>query len=93
MVKELRSRYLHDDTPTNVGHVVAAEFNYHYLMNTSIKVIVHPALNTLQSHVLAASMAKEQVKGYGMPVTFTCDSKCDLKLLGGLSDVRILSNS
>nr|CAA63485.1 phosphoinositide 3-kinase [Drosophila melanogaster] len=73
MVKEVRARYPHDDAPTNVGHVVAAEFNYHYMMDTSIKVIVHPALNTLQSNVLAASMGKEQVKGYGMPVTFTCD--------------------
>ncbi|KAH8322857.1 hypothetical protein KR059_009178 [Drosophila kikkawai] len=73
MVKELRARYPHDDAPSNVGHVVAAEFNYHYIMDTSIKVIVHPALNTLQPHILAASMAKEQVKGYGTPVTFTCD--------------------
>lgn len=81
MVKQLRARYPHDDKPTNVGHVVAAEFNYHYMMDTSIKVIVHPALNTLQSHVLAASMAKEQVKGYGTPVTFTCDSKYDLSPL------------
>ncbi|KAH8315286.1 hypothetical protein KR074_003629 [Drosophila pseudoananassae] len=73
MVKQLRARYPHDDAPTNVGHVVAAEFDYHYMMNTSIKVIVHPALNTLQPHALSSSMAKEQVKGYGMPVTFTCD--------------------
>ncbi|EDV39394.1 uncharacterized protein Dana_GF24513, isoform E [Drosophila ananassae] len=73
MVKQLRARYPHDDAPTNVGHVVATEFDYHYMMNTSIKVIVHPALNTLQPHALSASMAKEQVKGYGMPVTFTCD--------------------
>ncbi|XP_002025662.2 phosphatidylinositol 4-phosphate 3-kinase C2 domain-containing subunit alpha isoform X1 [Drosophila persimilis] len=75
MVKQLRSRYPHDDAPTNVGHVVAAEFNYHYMMDTSIKVIVHPALNTLQQHALStsAAAAEGQVKGYGTPVTFTCD--------------------
>lgn len=81
MVKQLRARYPHDDAPTNVGHVVATEFDYHYMMNTSIKVIVHPALNTLQPHALSASMAKEQVKGYGMPVTFTCDSKYIFKYI------------
>jgi len=93
MVKEVRARYPHDDAPTNVGHVVAAEFNYHYMMDTSIKVIVHPALNTLQSTVLAASMGKEQVKGYGMPVTFTCDSKYNTKMFECLSNVCILSKS
>ncbi|ALC43846.1 Pi3K68D [Drosophila busckii] len=73
MVRQLRSSYQHEDSATNVGHVVAAEFNYHYLMDTSIKVIVHPAVNTLQQHALSSSLAGEQFKGYGTPVTFTCD--------------------
>ncbi|XP_017863725.1 PREDICTED: phosphatidylinositol 4-phosphate 3-kinase C2 domain-containing subunit alpha [Drosophila arizonae] len=73
MVRELRASYKHDDKKTNVGHIIAAEFNYHYMMDTSIKVIVHPAVNTLQPHALSSSLAGEQVKGYGTPVTFTCD--------------------
>jgi len=75
MVRELRSSYRHDDQATNVGHIIAAEFNYHYMMDTSIKIIVHPAVNTLQSHAISSSMLGEQFKGYGTPVTFTCDSK------------------
>lgn len=75
MVRQLRSSYVHDDQATNVGHIIAAEFNYHYMMDTSIKVIVHPAVNTLQSHAMSSSLAGEQFKGYGTPVTFTCDSK------------------
>lgn len=75
MVRDLRASYNYTDSKTNVGHVIAAEFNYHYMMDTSIKVIVHPAVNTLQSHAMMNSLAGEQVKGYGAPVTFTCDSK------------------
>ncbi|KAH8370988.1 hypothetical protein KR093_005859 [Drosophila rubida] len=75
MVRELRGSYPYENETTNVGHVIAAEFNYHYMMDTSIKVIVHPAVNTLQSHAMANSLAGEQFKGYGTPVTFTCDSK------------------
>jgi len=75
MVRELRGSYSYDDQATNVGHVIAAEFNYHYMMDTSIKIIVHPALNTLRSHVKSDSGQGEHFKGYGPPVTFTCDSK------------------
>lgn len=77
MVKELRSRYLHDDELTNVGHVIASEFNYHYPLETSIKILVHPALNALYPHAEAALAATRggQLKGYGGPVVFTCDSK------------------
>ncbi|EDV96661.1 phosphatidylinositol 4-phosphate 3-kinase C2 domain-containing subunit beta [Drosophila grimshawi] len=73
MVRQVRACYPNDDTETNVGHVIAAEFNYHYLMNTSIKIIVHPAINTLQPHAASNSQTGELVKGYGSPVTFTCD--------------------
>lgn len=76
MVRDLRGSYKHGDKKTNLGHIIAAEFNYHYMMDTSIKVIVHPATNTLQPHALSNSLAGEQIKGYGTPVTFTCDSKC-----------------
>lgn len=75
MVRELRASYHYTDEATNVGHVIAAEFNYHYMMDTSIKVIVHPAMHTLQQHAMISSLGGEQVKGYGAPVTFTCDSK------------------
>lgn len=45
MVKEIRSQYPYDDETTNVGHVIASEFNYNYPENSSIKVMVHPLLN------------------------------------------------
>ncbi|XP_030373429.1 phosphatidylinositol 4-phosphate 3-kinase C2 domain-containing subunit beta [Scaptodrosophila lebanonensis] len=73
MVREVRAHYLFDDLDTNTGHVIAAEFNYHYMLDTSIKIIVHPALNALQPHAARDSAAGEQFKGYGTPVTFTCD--------------------
>lgn len=75
MVKDLRQRYPYDDENTNVGHIIASEFNYHYPLETSIKILVHPSLNALFPDGEAASPNKGQFKGYGAPVQFTCDSK------------------
>lgn len=77
MVKELRMRYLHNDKHTNPGHIIASEFNYHYPLETSIKILVHPALKALLS-TADLTRTQGQVKGYGVPVVFTCDSECDL---------------
>lgn len=46
MVKRIRSQYPYNDEKMNIGHVVASEFNYNYPGNTSIKLMVHPLLNT-----------------------------------------------
>uniref|UniRef100_A0A1I8NM56 Uncharacterized protein n=1 Tax=Stomoxys calcitrans TaxID=35570 RepID=A0A1I8NM56_STOCA len=73
MVKELRQQYTYDDEQTNVGHIIASEFNYHYPFETSIKILVHPSLNALFPDAEAAAMNSGQYKGYGAPVIFTCD--------------------
>ncbi|XP_037934157.1 phosphatidylinositol 4-phosphate 3-kinase C2 domain-containing subunit beta [Teleopsis dalmanni] len=83
MVKELRSRYLYDDEVTNVGHIIASEFNYHYPLETSIKIVVHPNINILHPDADAASSSKGQVKGYGVPVVFTCDINTAVELVIG----------
>lgn len=94
MVKVLRAQYVHTDTATNVGHVVAAEFSNLYPEETSIKLLVHPSIACLKSVVTAAAAAarpnsgpssnvdgieKGQIDGYGPPVVFTCDSKFNSK--------------
>lgn len=75
MVKELRQRYPYDDEVNNIGHIIASEFNYHYPLETSIKILVHPSLTALFPDVVSASANKGQFKGYGSPIVFTCDSK------------------
>lgn len=41
-VKRVRSKFKYDDELTNVGHIVAAEYNNHYPDGTEIKLLVHP---------------------------------------------------
>lgn len=77
MVKELRMRYLYNDKHINPGHIIASEFNYHYPLETSIKILVHPAFKALLPSA-DLTRTQGQVKGYGVPVVFTCDSECDL---------------
>ncbi|CAD7005638.1 unnamed protein product [Ceratitis capitata] len=81
MVKELRMRYLYNDTQTNPGHVIASEFNYHYPLETSIKILVHPALKALLPSAEMAARTQGQVKGYGVPVVFTCDINTAVELV------------
>lgn len=44
MVKSIRAQYKYTDERTNVGHIVACEFDNHYPDGTEIKLIVHPLL-------------------------------------------------
>lgn len=81
MVKELRQRYPYDDEVNNIGHIIASEFNYHYPLETSIKILVHPMLTALFPNVTSSSANKGQFKGYGAPVVFTCDSKFSFYLV------------
>ncbi|XP_073842946.1 phosphatidylinositol-4-phosphate 3-kinase catalytic subunit Pi3K68D [Musca autumnalis] len=81
MVKELRQNYPHNDETTNVGHIIASEFNYHYHYETSIKILVHPALNALFPDAEAATLNGGQFKGYGAPVIFTCDINTPVELV------------
>uniref|UniRef100_W4VRG7 Putative phosphotidylinositol 3 kinase 68d n=1 Tax=Corethrella appendiculata TaxID=1370023 RepID=W4VRG7_9DIPT len=71
MVKQLRSEYKYDDSFTNIGHVVAAEFDYFYSVGTSIKLLVHPALDCFDTNLQKNN--KGQIEGYGPPIPFTCD--------------------
>lgn len=41
-VKRVRSKFKYNDEQTNVGHIVAAEYNNHYPDGTEIKLLVHP---------------------------------------------------
>ncbi|XP_053661051.1 phosphatidylinositol 4-phosphate 3-kinase C2 domain-containing subunit beta [Anopheles marshallii] len=69
MVKQLRTQYRNDDQTTNVGHIVAAEFESRYVEGTSIKLLVHPALDCFAG----GDQTKGQIDGYGPPIPFTCD--------------------
>lgn len=40
----MRSQFKYNDETTNVGHIVAAEYNNHYPEGTEIKLLVHPLL-------------------------------------------------
>ncbi|KNC29902.1 hypothetical protein FF38_01684 [Lucilia cuprina] len=81
MVKELRQRYPYDDEVNNVGHIIASEFNYHYPLETSIKILVHPALNALFPDGESTAASKRQFKGYGAPVQFTCDINTPVEMV------------
>lgn len=41
-MKRVRSQFKYNDEITNVGHVVAAEYNNYYPDGTEIKLLVHP---------------------------------------------------
>lgn len=73
MVKELRNKYTYDDETTNVGHVVAPEFEYLYPDGTEIKILVHPVLDILQKDCEASQGG--QIQGYGAPIAFTSVGK------------------
>lgn len=73
MVKELRNKYTYDDETTNVGHVVASEFEYQYPEGTEIKILVHPLLEILQQGCEASQGG--QTPGYGAPIAFTSVGK------------------
>lgn len=102
MAKNLRQQYKYNDTRTNLGYVTAAEFNNLCPEGTSIKLLVHPALECLssdignnrlsRSHSEASSLnnGKGQHFGYGPPVPFTCDSKLMLVGISGKFLIFIL---
>lgn len=43
-MKRVRSQFKYDDETTNIGHIVAAEYNNHYSDGTEIKLLVHPLI-------------------------------------------------
>ncbi|XP_055378493.1 phosphatidylinositol 4-phosphate 3-kinase C2 domain-containing subunit alpha [Condylostylus longicornis] len=72
MVKELRAQYKFDDQLSNVGHIVALEFDNKYIEEKSIKLLVHPALDILIDDKVNTTQ-EGQVFGYSTPIAFTCD--------------------
>ncbi|XP_059622925.1 phosphatidylinositol 4-phosphate 3-kinase C2 domain-containing subunit beta [Phlebotomus argentipes] len=88
MILDIRNRYKHGDLESNVGHIVASEFESSYSESTSIKILVHPALEAVDQMALmrniernrvssiegtALNSSKGQIPGYGPPIVFTCD--------------------
>lgn len=58
MVKQIRSEFKYNDESTNVGHIVAAEFNNNYSENTSIKLLVHPLMKSFNAEAVVEEMAE-----------------------------------
>lgn len=47
MVKKLRNEYKYNDEITNIGYVIASDIDNPYPENTSIKLLVHPAVTCM----------------------------------------------
>lgn len=80
MVVDIRSKFKSNDEKYNIGHVVATEQPSFSLGDTSIKLLVHPALdliNNVQNSGIKnenrLSKTSGQIDGYGTPIVFTCD--------------------
>lgn len=58
MVKQIRSEYKYSDESTNVGHIVASEFNNSYADCTSIKLLVHPLMKAFNAEAVIDEMAE-----------------------------------
>lgn len=78
MAKTLRQQYKYNDCTTNIGYVTAAEFINLCPEGTSIKLLVHPALECINSDGIANNRVsrssseasslnngKGQFEGYG----------------------------
>lgn len=58
-MKRVRSQFKSDDERTNVGHIVAAEYNNRYPEGTEIKLLVHPLLPGTSSHLTNRNSASD----------------------------------
>lgn len=58
MVKQIRSEYKWTDTSTNIGHIVATEFDNNYVEGTSIKLLVHPLMKSFNAEAVVEEMAE-----------------------------------
>lgn len=59
-VKRVRSKFKYDDERTNVGHIIAAEYNNRYPEGTEIKLLVHPLLpGSTTTHLLNRNSASD----------------------------------
>lgn len=83
MVKRIRLEYKYNDIDTNPGHVIACEFDNHYVEGTEIKLVVHPKI------VDDNNSEQGQFDGYGPPIVFTCDSECNTNITDSIIYVKI----
>jgi phosphatidylinositol-4-phosphate 3-kinase len=86
MVKELRSKYLHDDDESNIGHIVAAELDSQYLNVSSIKLIIYPSQECFEGNYNEPPSDRNQenyqkLDGYANPIVFTCDINSTVSLV------------
>lgn len=58
-VKRIRSKFKYNDELTNVGHIVAAEYNNHYPESTQIKLLVHPLVKAGKSNTQNRNSASD----------------------------------
>lgn len=74
-------QYKYDDEQSNVGHVVASEFDNVYFSDTSIKLLVYPSneCNRKKSEPnYRRSSECGFLDGFSQPIIFTSDSECYL---------------
>lgn len=65
MVKRIRSQHKYNDEQTNVGHIVASEFDNHYPENTEIKLLVHPLLSGSSATIASTKRNSNESDGSG----------------------------
>lgn len=79
------AKYKFDDPVTNIGHVVAMEFDNKYLTELkTIKFLVYPAIECFSNECHQRLMQKNDIgviEGYAAPTIFTCDVNSPVELV------------
>lgn len=85
MVKELRSKYLYNDEVSNIGHIVAAQFENKYMSETSIKLLVFPSnecfIKKGCKRLAEKSVDVNWLEDYVNPIIFTCDVNSTVEMI------------
>lgn len=85
MVKELRSKYLYNDEVSNIGHIVAAQFDNKYMSETSIKLLVFPSNECFtkqgSKRLSEKSVDANWLEDYVNPIVFTCDVNSSVEMI------------
>lgn len=85
MVKELRSKYLYNDEVSNIGHIVAAQFDNKYMSETSIKLLVFPSKECFikqgSKRLAENPVDANWLEDYVNPIIFTCDVNSSVEMI------------
>lgn len=85
MVKELRSKYLYNDEVSNIGHIVAAQFDNKYMSETSIKLLVFPSNECFtkqgSKRLTEKTVDINWLEDYVNPIIFTCDVNSSVEMI------------